>query len=415
MTAALLLADGLAGLGALILAVLAANHLRLLAAGRRLWPRLLAEPPAPAPSGAEILVQIPVYNEPAAVAGAVASAAALDWPRDRLTVQILDDSDDGSSLLASAAAEAAERRGVAVDHCRRGTRAGFKAGALAAGLERSAAPYVALLDADFRPAPDFLRHAVAAIETDPAIGFVQLRFEVANRRQSALTRGQALLADAHFLVEQAGRAATGEWLQFNGTAGLWRRAAIEDAGGWRGDTLAEDLDLALRAQARGWRAALLLCPPVPCEAPAEAAAWRVQQARWSTGFVEVATRLLPRLAAEKPSVALMLGLQAALPAVLAVILGLGADLALRGPSPAHAAVAAGAAAAGLAVLVAVTLPPFRALGRGSLADYGRDLLALPLMLVGLAVAHGGTVLAAPLARPRVFVRTPKAGRGSLPE
>jgi cellulose synthase/poly-beta-1,6-N-acetylglucosamine synthase-like glycosyltransferase len=412
MTALLVPADMLAGVGAFVLAVIAANHLRLLVVGRRLRRRLLSPSPASS-SDATILVQIPVYNEPETVEGAVAAAAALDWPRHRLAVQILDDSDDGSSAAIAAAAAEAARSGLAIDHVRRGNRDGFKAGALAAGLARSDAELVAVLDADHRPSRDFLRRAIGLLEENPAAGFAQLRFEIANRDASALTRAQGLLVDAHFLVEQAGRAAAGEWIQFNGTAGVWRRSAIEAAGGWSGATLAEDLDLALRAQALGRRGVLALMPAVACEAPASAGSWRVQQARWSKGFVGVAAALLRRAELRRPSVILLLGLQAALPAFLALVIGFAADMALRGPTAAHGVLAGLAAAAGLAILVAITLPPFLALRRGGLLAYGRDLAALPAMLLGLALANGGLVVAALLGRSEaaIFVRTPKTGRG----
>jgi cellulose synthase/poly-beta-1,6-N-acetylglucosamine synthase-like glycosyltransferase len=178
---------------------------------------------------------------------------------------------------------------------RRGERSGFKAGNLAFGLLHSQAPFIAIFDADFVPQPDFLRRTVPALVADSGLAFVQARWGHANRALNWLTRAQGVLLDSHFAIEQEARFRAGIPFSFNGTAGVWRREAIENGGGWTGDTLTEDLDLSVRCALKGWRAAMLPEIEVPGELPATAAAWRAQQARWTKGHAQVARKLLPHI------------------------------------------------------------------------------------------------------------------------
>jgi cellulose synthase/poly-beta-1,6-N-acetylglucosamine synthase-like glycosyltransferase len=180
---------------------------------------------------------------------------------------------------------------------RRGERSGFKAGNLAFGLRHSSAPYVAIFDADFEPPPDFLRRTVPVLLADPGLAFVQARWTHANRTRNWLTRAQGLLLDGHFAVEQEARYRAGLPISFNGTAGVWNRRAIDQSGGWTGDTLTEDLDLSMRCAMRGWRAALVSDLEVSGELPESAAAWRAQQARWTKGHAQVARKLMPQILA----------------------------------------------------------------------------------------------------------------------
>jgi cellulose synthase/poly-beta-1,6-N-acetylglucosamine synthase-like glycosyltransferase len=359
---------------------------------------------------------MPVYNEAASLPGLLDAAARLDWPRDRLTLQLLDDSTDETTAIASAHIRDLAARGIDVEPVRRPDRSGYKAGAMAAGLSQSDAPYVAILDADFRPPPDWLRRAVPVLEADPKAAFVQFRFEIANRADSWMTEAQSLLVDAHFLLEQAGRAGAGEPFQFNGTAGLWRRRAIEDAGGWSADTLAEDLDLALRAYLKGWHGILVLAPALACEAPSDLRAWRKQQERWSSGFLQVGALSLPRLLAapwpfrRKLAALLLIGIQLALPAFLIAAIGLVGDMAIRGQGLAHALLVGGAAALGLLALVAITYPPYRRLHRGGLGRYAAAAASLPVLLIVLACVNSAAVVTAPFAGRPDFLRTPKLGR-----
>jgi len=241
--------------------------------GRTLFPR--------------VLVQVPVYNEPAVVVRVIEAVAALDYPRDRLEIQVLDDSTDETVALVD---RAAARHGITV--LRRGHRAGFKAGALAEGLARSDAEYVAIFDADFKPGPDFLLRALPLFDAPGRVACVQGRWEHLNRGQNLLTRAQAVGVDAHFHVQQFARAAAGRFINFNGTAGVWRRAAIEDAGGWRGDTLTEDLDLSYRAQLRGWRIVVDSDLAVPAELPPTLEGYKSQQRRWACGSMQCARKFL---------------------------------------------------------------------------------------------------------------------------
>jgi cellulose synthase/poly-beta-1,6-N-acetylglucosamine synthase-like glycosyltransferase len=408
--------DALGFAAAAILLVLASHHLHLARRAANVPPGT----PAPAiGKGSEpsVVVQLPVYNELRSVAGALDAAAALDWPRDRLTVQLLDDSDDETSALAAIEVARLRRAGTEIEHVRRSARTGFKAGALAAGLARSRAEFVAMIDADFRPHPSWLRLGIGRLTAEPDAAFVQFRFEFANRNANWMTRAQQLTVDAHFLMEQAGRLAGGGPMQFNGTAGIWRRAAIDAAGGWEADTLAEDLDIAIRAFAAGWTASLVLDPAVEAEAPETLGVWRVQQRRWSRGFGQVAAKALGLV--WEPGVpsrlrwgtTLLLGLQLGLPAILVVAAAFLSDGLLRGGFGwGHLSLAAGGILLGTAFAVAITWPAYRRLRRGGLIRYATTLASLPPLYLFLAAVNSIAILTAPLADEQEFVRTPKSGR-----
>jgi cellulose synthase/poly-beta-1,6-N-acetylglucosamine synthase-like glycosyltransferase len=242
-----------------------------------------------------VLVQLPVCDEGHLAVRVAASAAQMDWPRDRLTVQLLDDGDGHGHEQLARDVRAVVPGDVNFDILRRGDRKGFKAGNLAFGLAHSDAPFVAVLDADFVPPPDFLRRTVPALLADSGLAFVQSRWGHANRNANWLTRVQGLLLDSHFAVEQEARYRAGMPLSFNGSAGVWNRTAIEQGGGWTGDTLTEDLDLSMRCMMQGWRGAMISDLVVPGELPQTAAAWRAQQARWTKGHAQVARKLLPKV------------------------------------------------------------------------------------------------------------------------
>jgi cellulose synthase/poly-beta-1,6-N-acetylglucosamine synthase-like glycosyltransferase len=240
-----------------------------------------------------VLVQLPVCDEGPLAVRVAASAARMDWPRDRLTIQLLDDGDGSRHDELAANVRAVIPEGVNFHILQRGDRTGFKAGNLAFGLAHSDAPFVAVLDADFVPPPDFLRRTVPVLLADSGLAFVQSRWGHANRGANWLTRVQGVLLDAHFSVEQEARFRAGLPLSFNGSAGVWNRTAIEQGGGWTGDTLTEDLDLSMRCMMAGWRGAMVSDLVVPGELPQTAAAWRAQQARWTKGHAQVARKLLP--------------------------------------------------------------------------------------------------------------------------
>ena len=280
----------------LVLLTILSAQLLVVAACRVFLPEKHPRAPRlPDESLPDVLVQLPVRNEGALALRVAKAAMALDWPTRKLHIQVLDDGDrDLHAALKRAILEIAPK-GMDVTVLRRGKRAGFKAGNLAFGLAHSDAPYVAVFDADFVPPEDFLRRTVPVLVADSGLCFVQARWGHANRDQNWLTRAQGFLLDAHFAVEQEGRFRAGLPISFNGTAGVWRRKAIETAGGWGGDTLTEDLDLSMRCVLKGWRAAYLKDLVVPGELPESAAAWRAQQARWTKGHAQCTRKLLPAI------------------------------------------------------------------------------------------------------------------------
>jgi len=240
-----------------------------------------------------VTVQIPIYNERYVAERAIEAACRLDWPHDRLEIQVLDDSTDATREIVAQAVARLRPTGVNISHLPRSNRVGYKAGALRDGLTTAQGEYLAIFDADFVPPPDFLRQAMPHLIADSRVGLVQARWGHLNREASLLTRLQACNIDSHFLIEQFARDRAGWFMNFNGTAGVWRRRAIEEAGGWNIGTLTEDLDLSYRAVLSGWRTRLLPELVAPAELVGEASAYRRQQTRWAHGSVECATRLLP--------------------------------------------------------------------------------------------------------------------------
>lgn len=237
-------------------------------------------------------VQLPVYNELYVVERLLKACAELDYPRDRLTIQVLDDStDETSDLIARLVAEW-NARGVQMQHVRRGSREGYKAGALAYGLKLIDAEMVAVLDADFVPPPDFLKRAIAHLVSNPRLAAVQGRWGHLNSQQNSLTKAATLALDGHFVIEQMARNRAGWLMNFNGSGGVWRVRAIEQAGGWQATTLTEDMDLSYRAQLIGWRFLYLPDLVVPGEIPPQITAYKQQQARWAQGGTQCFRRLI---------------------------------------------------------------------------------------------------------------------------
>lgn len=259
------------------------------------WVRRHVPRPAARPSiWPKVTVQLPIYNELHVVERSIAAAAALDYPRELLQIQVLDDSIDETVLVAQRAVARHAQMGVNIQYLHRSSRAGFKAGALAHGLHRATGELLAIFDADFVPPRGFLRRIVPYFSA-PSVGCVQARWDHLNRAYSILTQAQAMGIDGHFVVEQRVRSRAGFFLNFNGSAGMWRRACIEDAGGWQADTLTEDLDLSYRAQLAGWRILYVPDVRVVAELPPQLDALRRQQARWAQGSIQVARKILPSL------------------------------------------------------------------------------------------------------------------------
>jgi len=251
-------------------------------------------PPARFETPPTLTVQVPLYNEMYVAQRVIEAVAAFDWPADRLEIQVLDDSTDETTAIAADTVASARARGVDIVHLRRGHRTGYKAGALAEGIAQAKGEFVAVFDADFVPAPDFARTLMNHF-TDERVGMVQARWGHLNRESSLLTRAQSILLDGHFVVEHAARNRSGRFFNFNGTAGIWRRSCIDDAGGWQHDTLTEDLDLSYRAQLRGWRFVFVHDSVAPAELPVEMGAFKSQQHRWAQGSAQTAVKLLPRI------------------------------------------------------------------------------------------------------------------------
>ena len=236
-----------------------------------------------------VTIQLPIYNELYVAERLLDCIAKLRYPRERLEIQVLDDSTDETVALIARKVEELRKTGLTISHIRRVDRHGYKAGALAAGLKQAKGTLIAIFDADFLPKPEFLERTVPYFH-EPGIGMVQTRWEHLNKDYSVLTRIQAFALDGHFIVEQQGRHAGNHFINFNGTAGVWRKTCIEDAGGWQADTLTEDLDLSYRAQLKGWKFKYLEDLGSPAELPVEMNALKSQQYRWTKGAAECARK-----------------------------------------------------------------------------------------------------------------------------
>jgi cellulose synthase/poly-beta-1,6-N-acetylglucosamine synthase-like glycosyltransferase len=362
-----------------------------------------------------VLVQMPVFNEPPEVVeDLLRSVAALNWPKDGLHLQLLDDSSITYRTAAQFFISRLRESGFRADHLVRDNRNGYKAGALAAGLRESDADFVALLDADFRPPADWLITAIPALVAEPTAGFIQSRCEFSNAETNWLTRAQSLLLDSHFIMEQGVRARAGMLFQFNGTGGIWRRRAIEDAGGWTAESLCEDLDLTIRAALRGWKGLFSPNPAVIGLVPDQMRHWRVQQRRWATGFAQIARSLtvpiwLSRWSlAEKLQAGFLIFYQSALPIIAVAAVALLIDSVLHsGISPLIVPFIAAILILFVPVVVGMTLPPYIELRRGGVFRYLGAVCALPPMILYLSLANARPIVAAFFGRREVFKRTPK--------
>ncbi len=275
---------------ALLLALYAGSSLLMLWVYWRRGP--LPDSLPPVTQWPCVAVQLPVFNERHVVSGLLESIACLDYPRDKLIVQVLDNSTDETTALIARLRGELQAQGLDIRHLRRTNRQGYKAGALAYGLEMLDCDFVLVLDADFRPAPDFLKRTLPHLLADESLGMVQARWGHLNTFDNALTRGQGMALDAHFVIEQSARNRAGWLMNFSGSAGVWRVECIRSTGGWQADTLTEDLELSYRAQLAGWRFLYLPDVVVPAELPPQIAAYKQQQARWAQGSTQTLMRML---------------------------------------------------------------------------------------------------------------------------
>ncbi len=381
----------------------------LILFGIHLWRRPQdPSPPPPPRDWPHVTIQLPVYNEIHVVERLLYSVARLEYPRERLQIQVLDDSDDETSLVIARIVRYLRARGVDVEHVRREQRKGYKAGALAHGLTHARGEFIAILDADFLPPRDWLRQTVPYLVHNPRLAFVQTRWEHLNAFASPFTLAQSLALDGHFGVEQPARQVLGWPLAFNGSAGIWRKEAILDSGNWQADTLCEDLDLSYRAQMRGWRGQILTHISVPGEIPPLITAFRRQQARWATGSIQTFrkhARALIRASTLSPSARVQGILHQTSylvhPLMLLLVL-LTWPMLLLHPKVNFPLAYLGVA--GLGPPLVYALAQWRL--RGSL----RRLWAFPIiLLLGLGMAWRSTraVLLGLFRRGNVFERTPK--------
>ncbi len=363
-----------------------------------------------------VTVQLPIYNERNVAERVILAAASLDWPRDRLEIQVLDDSVDDTKLIVDRLAERLVRDGVDVKVIRRANREGYKAGALANGTSLARGEFLAVFDADFVPDPDFLRRTVPPFLADQKIAFVQTRWGHLNRGENTLTICLALGIDGHFLVEQPARAKSGLFMNFNGTAGIWRRRAIDDAGGWSSRTLTEDLDLSYRVLLAGWKPCYIEDLTVPSELPATITGAKSQQFRWAKGSIQTALRNLPKVWTgpysflEKVEAFLHLTNYLIHPlmlilAILALPMLLSRSVVL--PPYFFAVAALPILAATLGPSTMYTVAAFR--GPRRTVSYLWWLPFLVIYGVGIAVSNTFAVVEAVLGKSSEFVRTPKKG------
>jgi cellulose synthase/poly-beta-1,6-N-acetylglucosamine synthase-like glycosyltransferase len=243
------------------------------------------------PTLPRVTIQLPIYNEVYVVKRLIASSCSIDYPKDFLDIQVLDDSTDDTTETAKESVEYFKRQGFDIHYLHRTDRTGFKAGALAEGLKVAKGEYIAIFDADFVPKKDVLKKTIHYF-SDSSVGMVQTRWSFLNRKYSLLTKIQAILLDGHFVIENTARNWSGRIFNFNGTAGIWRREAIETAGGWEHDTLTEDLDLSYRAQLKKWKFVFLKDETSPSEIPVDINAFKTQQHRWAKGSIQTAKKNL---------------------------------------------------------------------------------------------------------------------------
>ncbi|MGD0650048.1 MAG: cellulose synthase family protein [Verrucomicrobiia bacterium] len=368
----------------------------------------------------KVTVQLPLYNEMYVAERLLDAVVALDYPRNKLEVQVLDDSTDETTEIVARKVTELRQQGFDVCHIHRTNRHGFKAGALENGLQTATGEFIAILDADFVPQSDLLQKTIHFF-SDPTVGMIQTRWGHLNERYSLLTRLQSMFLDGHFLIEQTARARSGRFFNFNGTAGIWRRSCIESSGGWQHDTLAEDLDLSYRAQIKGWKFLFLPDIVTPAELPVEMNAFKSQQHRWAKGSVQACKKLLPSLWRTK------LPLKIKIEGTVHLTSNFGHLMLLVLCLLFHRSASAGTQQASggnpWTKLLLVDVPLFLAASLSISAFYfcaqkelhaqwWKRLLYIPLLMavgIGLSVNNTRAVLEAMFNHKSEFVRTPKFG------
>ena len=358
-----------------------------------------------------VTIQLPLFNELYVVERLINSVCEIDYPKDKMEIQVLDDSTDETINIVAAAVEQKKGQGFDIQHIRRSNREGFKAGALKEGLKIAKGEYIAIFDADFIPRKDFLKKTLSFFGDN--IGMVQTRWEHLNSDYSILTKAQALALDGHFVIEQSVRNKAGFFINFNGTGGVWRKSCIEDAGNWHADTLTEDLDLSYRAQLNGWKFVFLKDFTSPAELPSEMSALKSQQFRWTKGAIETAKKILPLV--WKSNVPMRIKLQSTFHLtnnlvfpfiLLAAILNVPLIFIKNsGPHEAYFAVMS------LFVLAFVSSFLFYLYSQKDIrTDWRKKIVLFPLFMagsMGFAVNNSRAVFEGLMNRKSEFVRTPK--------
>ena len=368
----------------------------------------------------KVTVQLPLYNEMYVAERLLDAVVALDYPKDKLEVQVLDDSTDETTDIVARKAAELRRQGFDVIHIHRTNRRGFKAGALENGLQSATGEFIAVFDADFVPQSSLLQSTIHYF-SDPQVGMIQTRWGHLNEQYSVLTRLQSIIIDGHFLIEQTARARSGRFFTFNGTAGIWRRSCIESAGGWQHDTLAEDLDLSYRAQIKGWRFLFLPDIVTPAELPVEMNAFKTQQHRWAKGSVQTCKKMLPVLWRAKLPLKIKFEGTMHLTCNFGHLMLLILCLVLHAPASASTVEATGGNQWTKFLLVdlplflaaSVSISAFYFCAQKELhAQWWKRLLYIPLLMavgIGLSINNARAVLEAIFNYRSEFVRTPKFG------
>ena len=368
-----------------------------------------------------VTVQLPIFNELYVVERLLEAVSKLDYPRELLDVQLLDDSTDETRELSALRVSELKALGLDIVHIHRTDRTGYKAGALENGLQSAKGEYILILDADFVPTPDVLLKTIQYF-TDDRIGMIQTRWGHLNRTYSLLTRVQAMFLDGHLLLEQTGRNRSGRFINFNGTAGVWRKSCIVDAGGWQHDTLTEDLDLSYRAQIKGWNFVFLPELVTPAELPMDMNGFKSQQYRWTKGSIQTCKKLLP--AVWKAHLPLKIKIEATvhLTSNYAFLL-LACICILMHPST-------GGTSGNIWRTFLLDIPIFITGSLPAIVFYivsqrelyprswWREVLYLPALLaltIGLAVNNAWAVLQAMCGHESEFTRTPKYGTHTRPQ
>lgn len=393
-----------------LLAPFGAHRLRLL------WLRMRRPARVESRSWGETLpvvtVQLPIFNEANVVERLIDAACRLRYPADRLEVQLLDDSDDETVEIAARQVRAWRARGIDIRHVRRGSRRGYKAGALAHGVSLARGDFLLVLDADFVPPPELIRELLPPF-ADPGVGAVQAAWDHLSPDASWLTRAQALFLDAHFAIEHEARYRAGLFFNFNGTAGMWRKACVQAAGGWQSDTLTEDVDLSYRAQLAGWRFVYRDDIRVPAELPASLRAVEIQQSRWTQGGIQSARKLLPHVWRSDVPVAIKLEATAHLAGHIVHPLTLTMAAALAGAGWLTATGFGLPTVVHVAAVLLATVPFVLFYGsagwiRGR-RRLGRRILEAMLLGLGLGVPLTFAVVRGCRGQQTPFARTPKGG------